>query len=63
MYPRKDSQGDWIWRTLSDNNPTKGLTDRKESIVSIDVQPEEEIMQGHHIIGTAEWFDVQAEGN
>jgi hypothetical protein len=34
----------------SDNNPPKDPADRKESDVSIDVQPEEEIMQRHRII-------------
>ena len=34
----------------SDNSPAKDLADRKESDVSNDVQPEEEIMQGHRII-------------
>ena len=42
MYQGKNSQGDQMWRTLSDNNPTKDLMVHKGSDTSIGTQLEEE---------------------
>ena len=50
MYPRKGSQGYWIRRTLSNNNPIKDLTVHNGADVSIGTQPVEERMQGHQIL-------------
>ena len=50
MYPRKNSQGYWIRRTLSNNNPIKDLTVHSGADVSIGIQSVEEKMQGHQII-------------
>ena len=41
-----------------DNNPPKGPMDRKESDMSIDTQPGEEIMQRHRMIKASELFDA-----
>ena len=42
MYQGKNSQGDQMWRTLSDNNPTKDLVVHKGFDTSIGTQLEEE---------------------
>ena len=54
MYQRKNSQSDQMWRTLSDNNPTKDLMVHKGSDVSIDTQPEEEGMQMQLVMESSE---------
>ena len=50
VYPRKGTQGYWIRRTQSNNNPIKDLVVHKGSDVSISTQPEEERMQQDQII-------------
>ena len=47
MYQGKNSQGDWIWRTLSDSNPTMDRAIHNGVEVSIGIP---ERMHGHHII-------------
>ena len=47
MYQGKNSQGDWIWRTLSDSNPTMDWAIHNGVEVSIGIP---ERMHGHHII-------------
>ena len=48
---RGRTQGFENMQERSDNNPPNDLVDRQESDVSIYVQPEEEIMQRHQIMG------------
>jgi len=47
---RGRTQGFENMQEWSDNNPPKDLADRKETDLSIYVQPEEEIMPRHRII-------------
>ena len=47
---RGRTQGFENMQERSDNNPPKDLADRKETDLSIYVQPEEEIMPRHRII-------------
>ena len=54
MYQGKNSQGDQMWRTLSDNNPTKDLIVHKGSDMSIGTQPEEEGMQMQQVMESSE---------
>ena len=54
MYQGKNSQSDQMWRTLSDNNPTKDLMVHKGSDVSIDTQLEEEGMQMQLVMESSE---------
>ena len=54
IYPWKGSQGYSIGRTLSDNNPTRGLVVHNRADVSIGTQSEEVTMQGHWVIETTD---------
>ena len=47
---RGRTQGFENMQEWSDNNPPKDVADRKETDLSIYVQPEEEIMPRHRII-------------
>ena len=54
MCQGKNSQGDQMWRTLSDNNPTKDLVVHNGSDMSIGTQPEEEGMQMQQVMESSE---------
>lgn len=49
MYQGNNSQGDWKWKILSDNNPTMDRAIHNEADVSIGTQSEEERMQRRRI--------------